>query len=45
MSPLKLIETTALQELSTLMGAVAADDDRMRKLVASAEAGGFAFDD
>jgi hypothetical protein len=38
-------DRAALQELSTLMSAVTADDDRMRKLVASAEAGGFEFDD
>ncbi|MEV5751653.1 immunity 51 family protein [Actinoallomurus sp. NPDC052308] len=38
-------DRTALQELAALMSAVAADGDRMRKLIASAEAGGFEFDD
>ncbi|MEU6424619.1 Imm51 family immunity protein [Microbispora sp. NPDC046973] len=35
----------ALEELGTRMAAVAADADRMRRLVADAEAGGFEFDD
>ncbi len=38
-------DRTALQELSALMGAVATDGDRMRRLIAAAEAGGFEFDD
>ncbi|MEU8278928.1 immunity 51 family protein [Microbispora bryophytorum] len=35
----------ALEELGTLMAAIAADADRMRRLVAVAEADGFEFDD
>ena len=35
----------ALEELSSLMGAVASDGDRMRQLIAYAEANGFEFDD
>ncbi|WP_405143219.1 immunity 51 family protein [Sphaerisporangium sp. NBC_01403] len=38
-------DQTALQELAALMTAVAADGDRMRRLIASAEASGFGFDD
>lgn len=38
-------DRTALQELAALMSAVAADGDRMRKLIASAEASGFELDD
>lgn len=38
-------DRTALEELGALLSAVAADTDRMRKLVASAEATGFEFDD
>ncbi|WP_182898934.1 Imm51 family immunity protein [Microbispora sp. H10830] len=35
----------ALEELGTLMAAVATDVDRMRRLAAAAEADGFEFDD
>ncbi|GLX04596.1 Imm51 family immunity protein [Microbispora sp. NBRC 16548] len=35
----------ALEELGTLMAAIATDADRMRRLVAAAEADGFEFDD
>lgn len=35
----------ALRELATLMRAVATDGDRMRQLIATAEANGFEFDD
>ncbi|MBE3008573.1 hypothetical protein IL992_05140 [Microbispora sp. NEAU-D428] len=35
----------ALEELGARMAAVAADADRMRRLVAAAEADGFEFDD
>ena len=35
----------ALEELGTRMDAVAADADRMRQLIAAAEADGFQFDD
>ncbi|MFC5753799.1 immunity 51 family protein [Actinomadura rugatobispora] len=38
-------DRTALQELADLMSAVATDNDRMRKLVTSAKANGFEFDD
>ncbi|MGI5170966.1 Imm51 family immunity protein [Spirillospora sp. CA-253888] len=38
-------DRTALQELAALMGAVATDEDRLRKLVESAVASGFEFDD
>jgi hypothetical protein len=38
-------DRTALQELATLMNGVTADDDRMRKLITSAKADGFEFDD
>ncbi|WP_248592927.1 Imm51 family immunity protein [Thermobifida alba] len=38
-------DRTALQELGALMSAVARDGDRMRKLVLSAKAAGFEFDD
>ncbi|WP_240809321.1 Imm51 family immunity protein [Microbispora catharanthi] len=34
-----------LEELGTLMAAIATDADRMRRLVATAEADGFEFDD
>jgi hypothetical protein len=35
----------ALQQLGTLMSAVAADGDDMRRLIESADAAGFQFDD
>ncbi|WP_214103589.1 immunity 51 family protein [Acrocarpospora catenulata] len=38
-------DRSALEELATRMAAVAADADRMRRLVADAEADGFEFDD
>ena len=38
-------DRTALEELGALMAAVAADGDRMRKLITAAEAVGFEFDD
>ncbi|MEY9211491.1 Imm51 family immunity protein [Thermobifida halotolerans] len=38
-------DRTALQELGALMSVVARDGDRMRKLVTSAKATGFEFDD
>lgn len=38
-------ERAALEELGTLMNAVAADEDRMQQLITSAEADGFEFDD
>jgi hypothetical protein len=38
-------DRTALQELAALMSGVAADAERMRKLIVSAEADGFEFDD
>ncbi|HEU5029925.1 MAG TPA: Imm51 family immunity protein [Spirillospora sp.] len=38
-------DPAALEELGALMSAVAADADRMRRLVTSAEAAGFEFDD
>ncbi|RSN64514.1 MULTISPECIES: Imm51 family immunity protein [Actinomadura] len=38
-------DRTALEELGTLMAAVAGDGDRMRSLIESAEAAGFEFDD
>ncbi|WP_173094097.1 Imm51 family immunity protein [Actinomadura verrucosospora] len=38
-------DRSALEELGALLASVAADGDRMRKLVTSAEAAGFDFDD
>ncbi|MEV4298746.1 Imm51 family immunity protein [Microbispora rosea] len=38
-------DRSALEELGTRMAAIAADADRMRRLVADAEADGFEFDD
>jgi hypothetical protein len=38
-------DRAALEELGTLMAAVATDRDRLRKLVAQAKAKGFEFDD
>ncbi|GAA2133888.1 hypothetical protein GCM10009727_27450 [Actinomadura napierensis] len=38
-------DRSALEELATLMSSVATDGDRMRKLITSAEATGFEFDD
>lgn len=38
-------EETALRELATLMSTVATDRDRMRQIIATAEANGFEFDD
>ncbi|MEU8177163.1 Imm51 family immunity protein [Microbispora hainanensis] len=38
-------DRSALEELGTRMAAVAADADRMRRLVTAAEADGFEFDD
>jgi hypothetical protein len=38
-------DRSALEELGTRMAAIATDADRMRRLVAAAEADGFEFDD
>ena len=38
-------DRSALEELANRMGAVAVDADRMRQLIAFAEANGFEFDD
>jgi len=38
-------DRTALEELATRMAAVATDADRMRQLIAAAEADGIEFDD
>lgn len=38
-------DRSALEELATRMAAIATDADRMRRLVAAAEADGFEFDD
>lgn len=38
-------DRSALEELGTRMAAIAADTDRMRRLVTAAEADGFEFDD
>jgi hypothetical protein len=38
-------DRSALEDLAARMGAVATDGDRMRQLIAAAEASGFEFDD